>query len=297
MTICVGRRLLLRAALALACGAARAETPAQVAPANPIRVGASDRAADLGGFRLHVFTFKPAGCAITRILLVFHGTDRDAPLYREDATPLARRLCLLVVAPYFDPARFPPWAYELGGVVDQDAIQPEASRTVNVIVPLVQWVRAQEGRPDLGYALLGHSGGAQLLSRVAAYTNDMAARTVIVSPGGWVRPRLDIPAPYGFGKLYDAAAGEAALRRYLATPISVLIGSLDIGTHYRVANDQSDELGMNRLERTKFVFQEAESVAHKHHWPFNWRLAIVPGVGHSDSGMIGSEQAYAALAN
>jgi len=36
-------------------------------------------------------------------------------------------------------------------------------------------------------------------------------------------------------------------------------------------------------------------VAREHGWPFNWRLIVVPGVGHSDSRIFASKQAVEAL--
>jgi hypothetical protein len=43
------------------------------------------------------------------------------------------------------------------------------------------------------------------------------------------------------------------------------------------------------------VFREAEAAARRNGWAFNWRLAVVPGVGHSARTMFGSDQALAAL--
>ena len=53
--------------------------------------------------------------------------------------------------------------------------------------------------------------------------------------------------------------------------------------------------GSTRLERGQNVFAAAERVAREHGWPFNWRLIVVPGVGHSDSRIFASKQAVEAL--
>jgi pimeloyl-ACP methyl ester carboxylesterase len=232
---------------------------------------------------------------VSSILLVFHGLGRDAKGYRDDAIPLAQRSCALVVAPLFDIARFPTWRYQHGGIVHDDAIQPPEDRTVSLVPPLIAWARAMEARPGLPYAMIGHSAGGQFLGRIAAYLPNDATHIVIVNPSTWVRPSLDVAAPFGFGRVYGPADGEAALRRYLAEPVTVLLGQEDTGSENLAMSEQAREQGGTRLERGQTVFREAENAARSHGWPFNWRLAFVPGVGHNAAAMFRSDQAFAAL--
>jgi hypothetical protein len=70
---------------------------------------------DLNGVALQLFTYRPDNCAITGILLVFHGQERDASDYRTHAIPLGQRLCMLVVAPLFDAEPFPFGAISVAG--------------------------------------------------------------------------------------------------------------------------------------------------------------------------------------
>jgi hypothetical protein len=257
--------------------------------------GSGTQSADLGGVPLQVFTYRPDGCAISGILLVFHGLERDAAEYRNHAIPLGQRLCVLAVAPLFDAERFPTWRYQRGGIVRHGTVEPAENQTVALVPRLVAWIRAQENRPDLGYAMLGHSAGGQFLDRVAAFVSNDATRIVIANPSTWVRPTLDIAAPYGFGGVYDRAHGDAALRRYLAAPITVLLGEKDTGSDDLVTNDEADAQGGTRLERGQNVFREAAFTARQHGWPCNWRLVVVPGVGHNARRMFASDQALAAL--
>jgi hypothetical protein len=261
-----------------------------------IPAGLARQTADLEGVSIEVFTYQPAGCAVSGAVLVFHGLDRNAEAYRDDATPLGQRLCMTVVAPLFDKARFPTWRYQRGGIVGDDgSVQPPQSWTVNLVPRLASWIRGKQGRADLPYSLIGHSAGAQFLSRVAAYVEDEAMATVIANPSTWVRPSLDIAAPYGFKGISDRTWGEAALRRYLAAKITVLLGQEDVGSRNLATSEQAEEQGSTRFERGQNVFREAEAAARRNGWPFNWRLAVVPGVGHSARSMFGSVQALDAL--
>lgn len=269
---------------------------ARLAVADPaIPVGKGTQTADLDGTPIKVFTWRPNGCAVSEILLVFHGLARNAADYRDDAIPLGQHLCLLVVAPLFDKTRFPTWRYQRGGIVHDGAVEPVESRTVDLVPRLVAWVREQEKRPDLPYAMLGHSAGGQFLARVAAYVPNDATSIIIANPSTWVWPDLSIAAPYGFGEAYSPAEGEAALRRYFAEPITVLLGQQDTGSHNLVSNREAEAQGSTRLDRGQNVFREAQLAAQQHGWTFHWQLAVVPGVGHDAARMFASDQALAAL--
>jgi pimeloyl-ACP methyl ester carboxylesterase len=284
---------LLKRAAAIALGLTLGLS-SRAAEVVAIPPGSAEVTATIDGVTLPVFTYRPEGCAVSGILLVFHGLHRDASGYRDDARPLADRLCMLVAAPLFDEHRFPTWRYQRGGIVHDGKVEPEADWTVNVVPRLAAWVRAGEKRPDLPYALIGHSAGGQFLSRVAAFLPAGATRIVIANPSTWVLPSLDTPAPYGFGGVYDPPRGEAALRRYLAAPVTVLLGQEDTGSRDLAMGDAAEAQGGTRLERGQNAFRQAEAVAKANGWPFNWRLAFVPGVGHSARLMFGSAQALEA---
>jgi hypothetical protein len=275
--------------------AAVARAGGQPTPAPTIGPGAGQRTVDLDGTPIQVFTYRPSGCVLSGALVVFHGLDRNAADYRDFATPLGKRLCRLVVAPLFDKDRFPTWRYQRGGIARDKSVEPAARWTVALVPRLIAWVRHEEGQPLLPCALIGHSAGAQFLSRVVAFTPDEGMPSVIANPSTWVRPSLDVAAPYGFGGVYPPAEGEAALRRYLAARVTVLLGQDDVRSHNLATNEDAEEQGATRLERGRTVFHEAQLAARRHGWAFNWRLAIVPGVGHDARAMLASDQALDAL--
>ena len=267
-----------------------------LAPAEAaIPPGPGNQTAALGDVSLEVATWAPAACTPAGILIVFAGLHRTIGPYRDYATPLAKRYCLIVVAPLLDLTRFPSWSYQRGGVVQNGVpLQPDRW-TVNLVPQLIAWARQQAGGP-LPVALIGHSPGAQFVSRVAAYIDTGAARIIIANPSTWVRPRLDIAAPYGFGGLFTPVAAEAALRRYLAAPITVLLGGEDVGDVDLAHGPEADAQGATRLERGQDILREAETVARQNQWPFSWHRAIIPGVGHSAQRIFTSDAAFAALA-
>jgi hypothetical protein len=106
---------------------------------------------------------------------------------------------------------------------------------------------------------------------------------------------LNVGAPYGLGGVYDPIQSEAALRRYLAERVTILLGQGDVGSHNLATNDQAAQQGSTRLERGENAFREGERTAREHGWEFNWRLAMVPGVAHDAARMFTSEHMFAAL--
>lgn len=270
--------------------------------AEPFPPGASQRGIDSGGEILEVHAYKPPQYAGGGVLLVLHGLGANAPGYRDYAVPLADRLGMLVIAPLFDRQRFPTWRYQTGGIVrnpragGEFTVEPEARWTGRTFLDLIDAVRSAEGRPDLAYALIGHSAGGQALSRFAAFVPNAARRIVIANPSTWVWPSRAERFPYGFGGLPGPLADDAALQRYLAQPVVVLLGTADTRRDNNLnLREGTERQGRNRLERGRNAFDAARQLARERGWAFNWQLVEVPGVGHSARRMFGSPEALAAL--
>jgi len=242
--------------------------------------GSGQASVALPGLTLNVFTYKPANCTPRQLLVVFHGLGHEAAPYLNYARPLADRFCAALIAPEYDAQRFPTAVYQHGG------------STIDTVLPLVDWARAALGQPAMPYDLIGHSAGAQFLSRVAAYGTLPAAHIVIANPSTWVMPNTSDAVPYGFGGMANA---EQALRGYLARPVVALLGTADTGSKDLSTTRQAMAQGATRIERGRNAFAKARAMAQERGWAFGWTLVEVPGVGHSASKMFGSAEAAQAL--
>ncbi len=270
--------------------------------AQPYPEGKSLHSVDIAGERIDLHAYKPPGYAGGPILLVLHGLGTNASGYRDHAIPLADRLDFLVIAPLFDRKRFPTWRYQTGGIVrDQRAegefaVEPVARWTGNTFLAIIDAVRAAEARPDLGYSLIGHSAGGQALSRFAAFVPHAARHIVIANPSTYLWPSLTERFPYGYGGLPAAMSNDTALQRYLAQPVTLLLGTADVerGADLNV-REGAERQGHNRLERGHNAFRAAQRLAQERGWVFGWRLIEVPDVGHSARRMLGSAEALGAL--
>jgi poly(3-hydroxybutyrate) depolymerase len=131
---------------------------------------------DINGAPMVVFTYRAGECSDPALLMVFHGVARNARTYRDDARAIADRLCLLVIAPVFDKRAFPAWRYQRGGIVKDAVVQDARDWSGRLVLDLVAWARAQEGRP-LAYSLLGPCFRALRSTRPTGWERSIRERT------------------------------------------------------------------------------------------------------------------------
>lgn len=267
------RAALVLLLLAISCPAAHAHTSAK-----------QRLTAQVDGTSLTVFTYRPS-CEPRGIILVFHGIARNARHYRDATIPLADAACALVYAPQFDAARFPPSAYQHGGVTPDRATLTAAP--VAMVPGLIRWAQARSGSP-LPTMLLGHSAGAQFLSRVAAYVPTAARAIVLADPSTYVMPDPAVAAPFGGG---FTSPDPGWLAAYLSRPVFIVLGANDVtDNHHLSETPQARAQGSNRLTRGQTAYALGQAAARRIGRPCAWQKAIVPGVGHDAAAMFASSQ-------
>ena len=244
-----------------------------------------------------LFTYKPPTYRDGPLLVVCHGVARNAEDYRNFAITLAERYGAIVVAPLFDNQRFPTARYQRGGLVGADgsAQAPEAW-TYAFIPKIVAHVRAREGKPALPYYLIGHSAGGQFLVRLAAFLPGEATRIVVGNPGSLLFPSRDQKFGYGFGGLPPELSNDDVIRRYLAAPLTLYLGTGDITPEHSFdASAAGMVQGPHRLARGRACFEFAEKLARERGWAFNWRKVETPGIAHEAAFMFAAKEAGDAL--
>jgi pimeloyl-ACP methyl ester carboxylesterase len=243
-----------------------------------------------------VYTYRPTGCEKPSLLFVFHGLGRNASSYRNSARELADRKCMIVFAPLFDRERFPTWRYQRGGIVQDQKLLRKEQWTVSLVAELVAWARLEEGMPSAPYYLFGHSAGGQFLSRVAAFDPPRdAAQIVIANPSTYVLPSTSEPVPFGLGRVFGPTEGERQLSTYLDLPITIYLGDDDTGDEDLSQFPEAVRQGGNRLERGRFVFDSAKSMARANGRNFRWRMVTASDVGHTARGMLQADEAIKAF--
>jgi pimeloyl-ACP methyl ester carboxylesterase len=155
----------------------------------------------------------------------------------------------------------------------------------------------REQRADMPYLLIGHSAGGQFLSRLAAFEPGEATRIVAANPGGLIFPTRAARFPYGFGGLPAALSDDAALRRYLAAPLTIYLGTGDNDPNHPTLGREPEALveGATRLARGRNCYEAGRKLASEHGWTFNWRKVETPGIGHDGASMFAAPEALEAL--
>lgn len=254
--------------------------------------------AQIGRDPIEVHIYTPRNCerGSGPLLLVFAGYERNAEDYLRRVRRAARAHCMTVFAPEFDRERFPRDLYQLAGVTRQSVKTGNENCMGTVLKQLLDWARAYEGRSDAPYILFGHSAGAQMLTRVAAYCPPLEpARIVLANPSAYVSPSLIEPMPYGLRGYINVKESEDRLRQYLALPITIYLGSEDHGAELLDESAPARRQGRNRFERGQRTYLTALEIAKIRGWGFNWRLVIAQGVGHSSKEMLRAPELPQAL--
>ena len=258
-----------------------------------VSVGEGDRA-------IQVFTYKPKGFAKGPIFFVFHGAKRNAEDYRDWTIALAEKHHAMVAAPFFDQERFLGHLYSWGGILTKDGnVRDRSKWSFSMATEVIQTILKREGNLKRDHYLIGHSGGAQFLTRYVAIEPVTAKRVVAANAGTYAFPRLDWDWGYGFGKLPNEFQNEGRFKKMLETPMTVYLGMADTlteGENFDASADANLE-GKVRLERGRNFFEYCQKLAKEKGWKFNWTKVEVPNVGHDANLMINDLRIEKALGN
>lgn len=277
--------------------ARQSNKPSSEVATKSIPTGSAKRTVEVNNIKIRLFTYKPKNFKDGPLFVVFHGVNRNADVYRDNAIEMADRFGALIVAPEFDEERFPTRMYQRGGLLDKDGnALPRKEWTWSFVPKIVDAVREQESKPNLPYYLIGHSAGGQFLVRFAGFMKTDAERIVAMNPGTQLFPNTDHEYPYGFGGLPAELHNDKAMKRYLAQPLTIFLGTTD--TERAENLDQrpgADRQGQTRYERGKKSFSLAQKLAKRNGWEFNWTLVEADGINHTSKGMFNHKNSEKAI--
>ncbi|MBR0668192.1 alpha/beta hydrolase [Roseomonas hellenica] len=219
------------------------------------------------------------------VVAVLHGVRRDGENYRNAWVPHAERLGFLLLVPEFTAAKFPGVRWYNFGNAGDDAghVQPRDAWCFAVLDRAVAGARTALDAGEGGFALYGHSAGAQFAHRYLLLGGGAATRVVVANAGWYSMPDPAEAFPYGLSGLAD----DAALRAAFARPALILLGEADTDPHHPALrrDAQADRQGLYRFARGQAFFAAATARAAALGMPLAWALRTVPGVGHSNAGM------------
>ena len=272
------------------------------------------------------FAIDAPNAAVTRAIIVVHGSDRDAGNYFQTLLTAAQQSGLdgqtIILSPHFQcgadhvapgDVRWScddPGAWSHGGQESSRAEPPLYS--FSVIDAFVQALATKTTFPNLGTIVVtGMSAGGQFTQRYAETTAvdptpGVALKYVVLSPSSYAY--LDGNRPHGGCAAYDEypygledRAGYVAIppvaqlqTQYVARSVAYLVGDTDtLANAAGTGMDTSCEAnaqGVDRLARARAFWEDMRTQYQAMH-----TLAVVPGCEHSRTCMYYSLEGRAAI--
>jgi len=227
------------------------------------------------------------------ILIAMHGADRNAQAMRDAWVEEADGRGFIVVAPQIPAESFPGDEYALGRLLDPDGrVNPPGEWSYGLIEALFDEMVERLGSSVPDYALYGYGEGARFAQRFFTFMSDPRARVVLVAAANdyvVLDPAVEYPYGLAWSQADDGRLlGDAEIAQRLGGALTVLVGQDDDDPdHPQLSRtDGAMAQGAHRVERAGNYVLEASRRALELELPFGWTVITVPGVGHSNAGLV-----------
>jgi DNA-directed RNA polymerase subunit RPC12/RpoP len=259
------------------------------------------------GRNVKVYYHRPeAYTQDSKILIVIPGAGRNGDSYRDALIEASEKYNVLILSPMYAEEAYSFTDYHLGGIIKDaniaQCIEFEGNSNIAVLDErklrytvgqnpkewifddfdvLFERVVMTTNSTQEGYDIFGHSAGGQILHRMAIFHPASKANIIIAANSGfYTLPSADIDLPFG---VQNAFLDFDNIVASFENRLLVMIGALDNaeedgGTLLR--SPTVDKQGLHRLERGKYFYNYSMETAKEIGAAFNWKLNIVPDVGH-----------------
>lgn len=266
-----------------------------------------------------VFYHKPQSFSReSPILIVIPGTGRNGYDYRDAWIEASERFGILVLSPRYPEETYDFGDYHMGGLMDginvtasveyaedtnevrldEERLAYEVnSRSTEWIFSdfdrLFERVAVAVGSARKSYDIFGHSAGSQILHRfVIFYPRSKASRILASNSGFYTLPNPDEELPFG---VKNTRLDEDQLKASFSKSLILFIGELDNADEtggLMLRSPTVDRQGMGRLARSRYFYQRSRTAAKDLGTPFNWKLEVIPNIGHDYARMSAAAAEY-----
>ena len=233
---------------------------------------------------LNVWYYKPADFTPqTPVLIVMHGAGRTAKGYRDAWVEHARAGNYMMLAPEFSKKDFPgDKPYNFGNYMTPDKqIVPREKWTFMIVERVFDdFIKTREKTDARQYYLYGLSAGSQFSHRFMFFVPGARVKVAVcANAGSYTVPDTTVNWPWG---IKGTHLTEDDVRRYLSTPLVILLGDKDIDPKdpQITRNSAVDKQGITRLARGVHFFNFGQALAEKLGIPFGWKIRTAPGAPH-----------------
>lgn len=247
----------------------------------------------------------------SKILIVVPGAGRNADSYRNSWIEASEKYNILILSPMYLETDYDYGAYHMGNLIynlnlESGAVYDGNSNNVflneeqfsfEVNMNQKEWIFNDFDRlfdlvveeldsSQIQYDIFGHSAGGQILHRFAIFQPSSKANRIIASnSGSYTLPDFSTNLPFG---VKNTVLTKENIKSSFKKSLILFIGELDNENEkggLLLRSPSADKQGLHRLERGMYFFNESRRIADELSYEFNWKLEIVPGVGHNQENM------------
>ncbi|GGZ92436.1 hypothetical protein [Algibacter mikhailovii] len=266
-----------------------------------------------------VYYYKPKNLTSkSKILMVIPGAGRNGDSYRDSWIEASEKHNVLILAPAYAEKNYSYANYHLGGlikdldmskgvtfkknsnqvIVDEDIVKfipnSDSSQWIfhdfdRIFMIAKSAVKSKQHK----YDMFGHSAGGQILHRFALiYPNSKANWILASNAGSYTLP--DTRTAYPFG-VKSTGINNKSLKKSFKKDLVLFLGELDNANEKGgklLRSKTADKQGTHRLERGTYFYKQSKATAEMLETTYNWKLEIIPGVGHNQRKMAKAAAVY-----
>ena len=266
-----------------------------------------------------IFYHKPENFTRgSRVLIVVPGAGRNADDYRDSWVEASEKHRILIISPSYPEKEYNYGEYHLGGIVkdldlskgvsfrrgtnqvylDEDVMKfhfdaNKGSWIFNDFDRIFKLVKKATKLKQRKYDIFGHSAGGQILHRFALfYPKSKADKILASNAGSYTVPDYKTNFPFG---IKNVGINQKRLNKSFRKKLILFLGELDNDSETRgriLRSNTADQQGSNRLERGKNFYTFSRELASNLGLRFDWKLEVIPNVGHDQERIAKAASAY-----
>jgi len=254
----------------------------------------------------------------SKVLMVIPGAGRNADDYRDSWIQASEEHSILIISPKYPEDNYPYGDYHLGGVVkdlnlskgitfkkntnqvwiDEDVVEFGINGEMDEWIyhdfdRIFEIAKKKTGIKSRSYDMFGHSAGGQILHRFVLLNPHSKANRVLASNAG-TYTLLDNQTDFPFG-IKNIEINKKKLKKAFGRELTVFLGELDNADEAggrMLRSTTADKQGTHRLARGTHFYHASMKRADELGFEFNWKLEIIPGVGHNQKEMASAAAKY-----
>ena len=254
----------------------------------------------------------------SKILMVIPGAGRNGDSYRDSWVETSEKHSVLILSPSYPEKNYSYGDYHLGGIVkdlnlnkgvtfkknSNQVLMDEDIVEFNINTDASQWIYNDFDRifkvaknsiksKQQKYDMFGHSAGGQILHRfVLMHPNSKADRILASNSGTYTLIDFETTFPFG---IKDITLNKKSLKKALKKNLILFLGELD--NEYEkggrmLRSKTADKQGTHRLARGNYFYKNSLETANRLNVKFNWKLIVVPDIGHNQKKMAKAAAKY-----